>query len=76
MTPPVCGSVDLSQYESIWIAQTNEQDKYDEMFSEWMLGVVGDFAPNLVLEPASGQAGPLTVVAQAAVLTMLGKRLV
>jgi hypothetical protein len=73
MDPPVCGGVELSEGETTIIAQTNEQDKYDEVFSGWVPGVVGDFVPKLVLQPASGQAGPLTVVAQAAILTMLGK---
>ena len=44
--------------------QTNNFDKYDEIYVGRIDASSGSFRPSITLSPASGQTGPLTVVAQ------------
>jgi hypothetical protein len=46
----------------IW--QTNNFDKYDEIYVGRIEAISGSFRPSITLAPAAGQNGPLTVVAQ------------
>ncbi|KIW07697.1 uncharacterized protein PV09_01635 [Verruconis gallopava] len=46
----------------IW--QTNNYDKYDEIYLGRVDVVSGSFRPSVTLTPSAGQNGPLTVVAQ------------
>ncbi|KAF2831147.1 hypothetical protein CC86DRAFT_135342 [Ophiobolus disseminans] len=50
--------------------QTNNYDKYDEVYNGYIDATSG-FRPTVVLRPAAGQAGPLTVVAQRVRFTLL-----
>ncbi|KAK4994622.1 hypothetical protein LTR28_000809, partial [Elasticomyces elasticus] len=44
--------------------QTNNYDKYDQVYYGYVDVNSDTFRPQVTLAPASGQAGPLTVVAQ------------
>lgn len=44
--------------------QTNNYDKYDQVFLGYVDATSPTFRPSVTLAPSSGQAGPLTVVAQ------------
>lgn len=44
--------------------QTNDYDKYDQVYNGYIDLASDSFRPSVTLTPASGQSGPLTVVAQ------------
>lgn len=44
--------------------QTNNYDKYDQVYYGYVDATSDTFRPSVTLSPASGQSGPLTVVAQ------------
>lgn len=51
--------------------ETNNFDKYDEIYNGYIDATSG-FRPSVVLRPAPGQTGPLTVVAQRVKFNLLG----
>lgn len=58
------GTQTASQPYSTMISQTNNFDKYDQIFVGYVDMTSDSFKPSVTLSPASGQDGPLTVVAQ------------
>jgi hypothetical protein len=59
-----------NQNESYELWQTNNFDKYDEVYNGF-IDATGDSRPSVILRPASGQGGTLTVVAQRVRFTLL-----
>jgi len=53
-----------SQPLSTELWQTNNFDKYDEIYVGRIDATSGSFRPSITLSPAAGQNGPLTIVAQ------------
>jgi hypothetical protein len=53
---------DQPLYTEIW--QTNNFDKYDEIYVGHIDAISGTFRPTVTLAPSDGQTGPLTIVAQ------------
>jgi hypothetical protein len=51
-------------FQASQIFQTNQFDKYDQIFSGYVDANTDAFRPTITLTPVAGQAGPLTVVAQ------------
>jgi hypothetical protein len=72
MQSPGCGG---SQQEETRLSQTNEQDKYDEIYNGWMPATSSNFVPTIFLRPfVYGQTGIQTMVASSVTLTMLGEK--
>ena len=57
------GSAGPDQNVTKTIIQKNNYDKYDEIYFGYVDASSGSFRPSVTLTPASGQGGPLTVVA-------------
>lgn len=53
-----------SSFQSVELFQTNNFDKYDQIYYGYVDASSSDFQPSITLAPQSGQSGPLTVVAQ------------
>lgn len=49
---------------SVEVYQTNNNDKYDEIYYGYVDATKSSFRPSVTLTPSPGQSGPLTVVAQ------------
>lgn len=58
------GTSSASQPVSTQLFQTNNYDKYDQIYFGFVDVTSSSFRPTVTLQPASGQNGPLTVVAQ------------
>jgi len=58
------GTSAASQPTSTQLFQTNDFDKYDQIYFGYVDATSNSFRPSITLQPASGQNGPLTVVAQ------------
>nr|A0A3G1DJF1.1 RecName: Full=Squalestatin S1 biosynthesis cluster protein L1; Flags: Precursor [Phoma sp. MF5453]AMY15056.1 hypothetical protein [Phoma sp. MF5453] len=67
----VTATIGQGQSEEAILWQTNNFDKYDEVYNGY-IDAAGGFQPSVILRPASGQGpGPLTVVAQRVRFTLL-----
>lgn len=67
----VTATIAQGESEETILWQTNNFDKYDEVYNGY-IDAAGGFQPFVVLRPASGQGpGPLTVVAQRVRFTLL-----
>jgi len=58
------GTATPAQPVSTELFQTNNYDKYDQVYFGYVDATSGSFQPSVTLAPSSGQSGPLTVVAQ------------